>query len=229
MEGLLDTFAFVDNVTICGRTKEEHDRNVEAFLKVVAKYNLTLNSDKTVLFTETITILGYTISHNQIMPDQDRLKPLLEMPPPVNLRAQKRLVGMFAYYSKFIQNFSDKIHPLNRNTTFPVPDPVLEAFRRLKLDLKDSALKTIDYNQEFVVETDASDFCIAATLNQMGRPVAFFSRTLSPCEIKHHAVEKEAAAIVESVREWRHFLVGRKFKLITDQKNSCLTIQENPK
>ena len=153
------------------------------------------------------------------MPDQDRLKPLLEMPPPVNLCAQKRLVGMFAYYSKFIQNFSDKIHPLNRNTTFPVPDPVLEAFRRLKLDLKDSALKTIDYNQEFVVETDASDFCIAATLNQMGRPVAFFSRTLSPCEIKHHAVEKEAAAIVESVREWRHFLVGRKFKLITDQKS----------
>ena len=70
-----------------------------------------------------------------------------------------------------------------------------------------------------MVETDASDFCIAATLNQQGRPVAFFSRTLHPSEIQHHAVEKEAAAIVESIREWRHFLIGRQFKLITDQKS----------
>ena len=32
-------------------------------------------------------------------------------------------------------------------------------------------------------------------------------------------MEKEAAAIVEALREWRHFLLGRKFRLITDQKS----------
>ena len=109
--------------------------------------------------------------------------------------------------------------PNNRNTIFPVPQNVLEAFNTLKHDLENAALRSIDFNQEFVVETDASDFCIAATLNQQGRPVAFFSRTLHPSEIQHHAVEKEAAAIVESIREWRHFLIGRQFKLITDQKS----------
>ena len=219
MEGLCDTFAFVDNVTVCGVTKEEFDTNVAAFLKVREKYNLTLNDKKTVLFTTTITILGYTISYNKISPDVNRLKPLLEMPPPTNLRSQKRIVGMFSYYSKFIENFSQKIHTLNRNTSFPVSPSVLDAFRKLKLDLRDAALQSIDWNAEFVVETDASDFCIAATLNQKGRPVAFFSRTLSPSEIRHHSVEKEAAAIVESIREWRHYLIGRKFKLITDQKS----------
>ena len=219
VEELQDTFAFVDNVTVCGMTKEELESNVAAFHKVREKYNLTLNKDKTVLSTTSITILGYTISYQSIRPDQDRLKPLQEMPPPTSLKAQKRIIGMFAYYSKFIENFSDKIYTLNRNTVFPVPTDVLETFRVLKLDLRDAALKSIDFNQEFVVETDASDFCIAATLNQQGRPVAFFSRTLSGCEIKHHAVEKEAAAIVESIREWRHFLIGRKFQLITDQKS----------
>ena len=218
-EGLSDTFAYVDNVTICGKTKEELEANLLAFYKVVEKYNLTLNHDKTVLCCESITILGYSVSHNRICPDQNRLKPLLEMGPPTSLKSQKRLIGMFAYYSKFIENFSDKIYPLNRNTQFPVPNLVLEAFRRLKLDLRDAALQAIDLSQQFVVETDASDFCIAATLNQQGRPVAFFSRTLSPSEIKHHAVEKEAAAIVESIRAWRHFLIGQKFKLVTDQKS----------
>ena len=38
-------------------------------------------------------------------------------------------------------------------------------------------------------------------------------------EIKHHAVEKEVAAIVEALRQWQHFLLGRHFKIITDQKS----------
>ena len=42
---------------------------------------------------------------------------------------------------------------------------------------------------------------------------------MNPNEIKHHSVKKEAVAIVESIREWRHFLLGRKFKLVTDQKS----------
>ena len=41
--------------------------------------------------------------------------------------------------------------------------------------------------------------CMATTLNQRGRPVAFFSCTLSPAERRHSSVEKEAYAVVESV------------------------------
>ena len=217
-EELSDTFAYVDNLHVCGRTQEEHDQNVEEFKKVRVKYNITLNDAKTVEFTTSLTTLGYTISSNSISPDQSRIKPLIDMPPPTTLKFQKRIVGMFSYYSKFIENFSDKIRLLNQNQTFPLPKTVLSCFHVLKENLKDAALKPIDPAGEFSLETDASDFCIAATLNQQGRPVAFFSRTLSPTERRHHAVEKEAAAIVESIRDWRHFLIGRKFKLITDQK-----------
>ena len=78
---------------------------------------------------------------------------------------------------------------------------------------------SIDETIPFTVETDASDYAIAATLNQAGRPVAFFSRMLNASERKHSAVEKEAYAIVESLRKWRHFLIGRRFSLLTDQKS----------
>ena len=218
-EGLADSFAFVDNVTVCGLTQEEHDKNVADFHVLKKKYNITLNDSKTISSVTSVDVLGHTVSYNSISPDQNRLRPLLEMPPPHSLKAQKRVVGMFSYYSKFIQKFSDKISILNKNTTFPVPPHVLQGFQVLKNDLKEAALKPIDYEGSFEVETDASDFCIAATLNQNGRPVAFFSRTLNPSEINHPPVEKEAAAIVESVREWRHFLIGRTFQLITDQKS----------
>ena len=69
------------------------------------------------------------------------------------------------------------------------------------------------------METDASDFAVAATLNQDGGPVAFYSRTLSPSKQRHSAVEKEACAVVEALKKWRHLLIGRHFTLVTDQKS----------
>ena len=218
-ENLTDTFVYVDNVTICGKNQEEHDYNLQKFYKIAKQYNITLNENKSIISSSSITLLGYTIENNQIAPDYQRLKPLLEMPPPLNLKSQKRIVGMFSYYCKFIKKFSDKILLLNQNKEFPLPPSVLKSFQTLKNDLKDATLITVDPNKEFEVETDASNYCIAATLNQEGRPIAFFSRTLNTNEIKHHAVEKEAAAIVEALRKWRHFLLGRHFKVITDQKS----------
>ena len=106
-----------------------------------------------------------------------------------------------------------------KNTTFPCPAEVEAAFQELKKEIASSALSSPDPNTPFVVETDASDFAIGATLNQKGRPVAFFSRTLNQSECGLHPVEKEAYAIVESLEAWKHFLLGQHFKLITDQRS----------
>ena len=218
-EELSDTFAYVDNVTICGKTIEEHNRNLKNFEQAAAKYNLTFNIDKSIYCSESITLLGYQVEHHAIKPDPSRLQALIEMTPPTNPDSLRRIVGLFAYYSKWIKNFSTKIHPLSHNTGFPLSDNAKNAFFALKNEIKDAAISTIDSDVPFVVETDASNVAIAATLNQEGRPVAFFSRTLNQTEQKHHAVEKEAYAIVEAFKTWRHFLLGRHFKVITDQRS----------
>ena len=142
------------------------------------------------------------------------------LPPPTDKKTQKRVIGLFAYYSQWIQNFSDKIRILVHNEKFPLPQEVRDAFDALKLDVENSVTVAIDEEAPFQVETDASEFALAGTLNQNGRPVAFFSRTLTKAESKHSAVEKEAAAIIESVRKWKHYLSGnKKFTLITDQRS----------
>ncbi len=38
-------------------------------------------------------------------------------------------------------------------------------------------------------------------------------------EIGHASVEKEAQAIIEAIRHWRHYLTGRKFTITTDQRS----------
>ena len=218
-ENIPDTFAYVDNVTVCGRNKAEHDHNLRRFLEVAKNYKITLNDAKSTFAMDEITLLGYQVSKGVIRPDPERMRPVRQLPLPQNAKAQQRVVGMFAYYSQWIPSFSDKIHPLVKNKVFPPPDSVELAFQNLKKDLENAMVVTIDYKLPLVIETDASDVAIGASLCQASRPVAFFSRTLTSSEKHHSAVEKEAYAIVEAIRKWRHYLLGRHFKLITDQRS----------
>lgn len=50
---------------------------------------------------------------------------------------------MFAYYSRWIKNFSNKIRPLVKINTFQIPEVVKSAFDALKNDLKDVSLIAI--------------------------------------------------------------------------------------
>ncbi|MGL4482017.1 MAG: RNase H-like domain-containing protein, partial [Lactococcus garvieae] len=216
---LSDTYAYVDNVIICGRNKDQHDDNLTKFLDVARTHNITFNNDKSIIGTHTIQLLGYEVTHGQIRPDPERFRALRELPHPHDRKSQLRAVGMFSYYSPWITHFSDKIHSLAHNTQFPLPSEVKQSFEALKQELEKAVLVTPDPKALLTVETDASDIAIAATLNQNGRPVAFFSRTLNNSEKNHSAIEKEAYAVVEALRKWRHYLIGRHFTIVTDQKS----------
>ena len=85
---------------------------------------------------------------------------------------------MFDYYAKWIPDFSDKITALTNANVFLLSPTPSAAFNTLKKELERSSLKPIDESLAFVVECDAPEVAVSATLNQDGRPVAFMSRTL---------------------------------------------------
>ena len=204
---------------VCGKDQGEHDANLDRFLNIAIKYNLTLNYDKCVFSAKSIDLLRYTIADGAIKPDPERLRPLRELPPPHDLQSLRRVIGMFAYYAKWIPRYSEKIHPLVHCKNFPRDAAVVKVFNCLKDNISNSVVLSIDSTVPIVVETDASNHAIAATLNQSGRPVAFFSRTLSGSEQRHSAIEKEAYAMVEALRKWRHYLLGNHFTLVMDQRS----------
>ena len=80
-----------------------------AFLEALKCRHLNLNDSKTVSSVSDISILGYRVGNGTIRPDPERFQPLLDLPPPNNTISLKRMLGLFAYYSKWFTNYSDKI------------------------------------------------------------------------------------------------------------------------
>ena len=74
-EALKDTFAYLDNITICGRDQADHDENLSKFMEAAKRRNLVFNEGKCVFSTRTISILGSVVSKGEIKPDPERLKP----------------------------------------------------------------------------------------------------------------------------------------------------------
>ena len=71
---------------------------------------------------------------------------------------------MFSYYSRWIYNISDKISHLVKSKTFPLREEAKKSFEFLKLEIENAVIGMIDENLPFVLETDASDIALAATL-----------------------------------------------------------------
>ena len=212
-------FPYLDDWGVGGDTQEEHDQYLAKTLAAAESDGLVLNEKKCVFNQSEIHFLGHLVGNGMIKPDPDRVRDLLDIPVPRTKKQLQRAIGIFAYYAKWLYCYSDTVRPLLDTVEFPLSREAETSFNTLKSSLAEVSLQAIDFNAPFVVETDASDVASAGILNQSGKPVAFHSRTFSENEKHLPSVEKEALAIVDCVRKWRHFLAGTHFQIITDQRS----------
>lgn len=80
-----------------------------------------------------------------------------------------------------------------------------------------------DWNKEFHVHVDASNFAIGATLAQLGaqgldHSVFFASRLLSKAEQNYSTTEQEALGMVYAVQKFRHYLFATPFTFYVDHQ-----------
>ena len=70
-----------------------------------------------------------------------------------------------------------------------------------------------DFEKQFVVTTNASDFAVGAILEQDSgsglQPIAFASRKLNSTKIRYSAYERELLGIVWAIGQWKHYFQGQ--------------------
>lgn len=219
--------AYIDDVLIYGRDKEECLNRFENILKLIGKANLTLNLSKCEFLTDKVHYLGYEISAAGIRPGDKKVSCVMDFPRPSNQHTVRQFLGLVGYFRKFIRNFAQVAHPLNKLLRKDAPwcwtDEQEESFKNLKDRLtKRPILAIYDPNAETELHTDASKIGIGGILLQKPpngdtfRPVAFYSRQTTPEEKHFHAYELETLAVVCSLKKFRVYLLGQNFRIITD-------------
>lgn len=224
----LKCLVYLDDVVIFGETLVEHNERLIDVFQRFREHNLKLQPDKCEFLRSELAYLGHIITPEGVKPDKSKIEAVLNFPTPRTTRQLKGFLGLSGYYRKFIPNYSKIAVPMTYLLKKGVPyiwtTETEEAFRTLKEILTtEPLLQYPDYTRPFVLTTDASDSAVGAILSQgdIGKdlPIAYASRTLSKPERSYPTIEKELTGIVWGVKYFRPYLLGRKFKIVTDCKS----------
>lgn len=89
---------------------------------------------------------------------------------------------------------------------------------RKKVLTQPPVLKFYEPKKELVIQCDASELVLGASLMQEGKPLAFASRALTLVERNYAQIEKELLAIVFAAEHFHQYTFGRPVSVDSDQK-----------
>ena len=221
---------YLDDIVVHTKTFDEHLKMLDTMLDTIYKANLRLKITKCVFAYNEIKLLGFRVGKDGITTDPDKIKAVIDFPKLRNQRDVRAFLGLTGYYRIFVKGFAEIATPLHNllknDVAFVWKDEHEKAFQQLKERLTTSpCLRHFDPNLPLVVSCDASNYGVGATLanlvNKKEQPVGFVSRSLNKHERNYTTTEKECLAAVFALRKFRHLLLGRKFKILTDNCALC--------
>ena len=214
---------FFDDILIYSPNWSAHLQHLETELKVLQQHNLYAKLSKCSFGLQEINYLGHTVSGKGVTMDQEKVQAVLNWPYPINLKQLRGFLGLTGYYRKFIKGYVSIATPLSnllKKENFHWNDHTSMAFDNLKAAItKAPVLALPDFSKAFTLETDASGIGIRAVLSQEQHPIAFFSKKLTPRMQRLSAYIRESYAIIEAVAKFRHYLLGHRFVIKTDQRS----------
>jgi hypothetical protein len=109
---------------------------------------------------------------------------------------------------------------LKNNTKFEWSEACERSFQELKRRLTTAPVLTLpDIKKELVVCCDASKQGLGCVLMQEGKVVAYASKQLKKHEENYSTHDLELVVVVHALKIWRHYLMGNKCELYTDNKS----------
>ena len=218
---------FIDDIIVFSKDFNQHIQDLHEILTRLRRFGLKIKLDKCHFCRKNLPYLGVIISGENVLMDPAKITSIKNMTIPQSVTEVKAFLGLSGYYRRFIEDYAYLAKPLNEITKptkkFIWTEETQMAFDELKKRVtEEPILRLPNLELPFILQTDASGIAIGGVLSQNfngeEHPVYYASRILKDAELRYSTVEKECLAIVYWVKYFRHYLIGREFKIITDQR-----------
>ena len=163
--------------------------------------------------------------------DPRKIEAITGWPRPTTVTEVRSFLGLAGYYRRFVKDFSRIAAPLTRltqkNVKFVWTDRCEEHFLQLKDLLTSTPVLTLPSGDEsYAVYYNASRVGLGCVLMQNGRVVAYASRQLKKHEQNYPTHNLEMAAVVFTLKIWKHYLYGVTYEIYTDHKSLKYIFQQ---
>lgn len=191
---------------------------------------MRINLKKIQFAQNEVEILGFKIDGHDIIPMEKQKQKILEFLIPTKIKECRQFLGMCNWFRSFIKDMALKTKEMTnslrikKDAAWSWNSKMNKEFEDLKNEIKQCKdLKIPNYNKEFVLRTDASNFGLGAVLMQRNnnnelKPIEWASKKLTDTEKRYGISEKEMYAAFWGIKKFEYELKGRKFVLETDHK-----------
>jgi hypothetical protein len=221
---------YIDDILCLGKDFKHHKSVLRQVLDRMRLHTLKLKPKKCTLFRTELEFLGKTVTQEGVKIAPAKIKVIQDWPVPTNVKQVESFLGYMNYHRDHVDGYAEVSRCLYELTgpkaKFEWKEGHQKAFEQMK-----SLLLSAPYlaypipDGDFILDVDASDKCVGAELSQIQdgeiKLISFASKVLTPAHRKYCTTRKELLAIVVFSRHFRHYLLGRRFKLRTD--HNCLT------
>ena len=168
---------YLDDILIFSTSLQEHLNAIREIFDVLEKKNLKIQIDKCNFLKRETEFLGHVLTKDGMKPNPNKIKVIEKLELPRTERQIKSFLGITGYYRKFIKDYAKVAQPitkyLKKGVRINTKDPTyIEAFEKLKnLISTHPILRFPNFEKQFTLTTDASNYAIGAVLSQEGHPV----------------------------------------------------------
>lgn len=162
--------AYLDDIMIYSLTEEEHLTHVSMVLERLKIHGLTVNLKKCEFATTVTTYLGHIITDAGNFAQPEKIQAIQEASPPRNMKQLQFFLGLCGWLREYVPNAASILAPftdLLKQKKWKWTDALEVEFKKVKLAFRDlQPLSRPNSKYPFVLQTDSSDYGIAAVLYQ---------------------------------------------------------------
>jgi hypothetical protein len=161
---------YIDDILIYSGSSVEHAEHLRKVFQRLRENKLYAKLEKCEFGVTEVNFLGHRIIQESLKMNDHKVKAIMDWEPPKSVPALRSFLGLASYYRKFIKNFAKIAAPLTNllkksAVTYEWEGTCDEAFETLKSILvKAPVLKLLDFDKDFEIHSDASNFVIGGVL-----------------------------------------------------------------